>query len=50
MAFLGGELSPLILRYIKEKRMLLSGIIVVKGVEIFIWLSSYGFVNGRSLS
>jgi hypothetical protein len=42
-----GELSPLILRDIKEKRLLLPVIFVVRGgiMGVFLWLSSFWFVK-----
>ena len=43
--FLLGELSPLMLRDIKEKLLLLPVIFVVRGRIIFVWLSSFGFVE-----
>ena len=44
-----GELSPLILRGIKEKSWLLPVIFVVRVGILFMWLSSFRFV-GRLLS
>jgi hypothetical protein len=41
-----GELSPLILRDIKEKSLLLPIIFVVKVGILFLWLSSFRFVGG----
>ena len=43
--FLLGELSPLILRDIKEKSLLLSVIFVVRIGILFMWLSSFRFVE-----
>ena len=43
MSFLG-ELSPLMLRDIKEM-LLLPVIFVVRGGIMFVWLSSFGFVE-----
>jgi hypothetical protein len=45
-----GELSPLMLRDIKEKSLFLPVIFVVKGGIMFVWFSSFGFVERRSLS
>jgi hypothetical protein len=44
--FLLGELSPLILRNIKEKRLLLPVIFVVRVDILFLRLSSFIFVEG----
>ena len=44
-----GEFCPLMLRDIKEKRLLLPVIFVVRGGIKFVWLSSFRFVE-RSLS
>jgi hypothetical protein len=41
-----GELIPLILRDIKEKQLLLPIIFVVKVGILFLWLSSFRFVEG----
>ena len=41
-----GELSPLILRDIKEKSLLLPVIFVVRVRILFLQLSSFGFVEG----
>ena len=41
-----GELSPLILRDIKEKSLLLPVIFVVRVVILFLQLSSFRFVEG----
>ena len=41
-----GELNPLILRDIKEKRLLLPIIFVVKVGILFLWLSCFRFVEG----
>ena len=43
--FLLGELSPLILRDIKEKSLLLPVIFVVRVGILFLWLSSFMFVE-----
>ena len=40
-----GELSPVMLRNIKEKSLLLPVIFVVKGGIMFVCLSSFGFVE-----
>ena len=40
-----GELSPLMLKDIKENRVLLSVIFVVRSGIKFVWLSSFGFVE-----
>jgi hypothetical protein len=40
-----GELSPLILRDIKEKSLLLPVIFVVRVGILFLWLSSFKFVE-----
>jgi hypothetical protein len=40
-----GELSPLILRDIKEKSVLLPVIFVVRGRILFMWLSSFRFAE-----
>jgi hypothetical protein len=40
-----GELSPLILRDIKEKSLLLPVIFVVRGRVMFMWLSSFLFIK-----
>jgi hypothetical protein len=40
-----GELSPLMLRDIKEKWLLLSVIFVGRGGIMFVWISSFGFVE-----
>ena len=45
-----GELSPFILRDIKEKSLLLPVIFVVRGGIIFVWLSSFRFVERRLYS
>ena len=39
------ELSPVILRHIKKKTLLLPVIFVVRGRIICVWLSSFGFVE-----
>jgi hypothetical protein len=44
-----GELSPLVLRDIKEKSLLLPVIFVVRVGILFMWLASFRFVE-RSLS
>ena len=44
--FLLGELSPLMLREIKEKKLLLPVIFVVKVGILFLRLSSFRFVEG----
>ena len=44
--FLYGELSPLILRDIKERKLLLPFIFVVRVGILFLWLSSFWFVEG----
>ena len=44
MSFIG-EFIPLILRYIKEKGLLLLVISVVRGEIVFVWLSGFGFVR-----
>ena len=36
-----GELSPLMLKDIKEKRLLLPVIFVIRGRIMFVWLSSF---------
>ena len=41
-----GELSPLILRDIKEKSLLLPFIFVVRVGILFLWRSSFGSVEG----
>ena len=41
-----GELSPLMLREIKEKELLLPVIFVFKVGILFLWLSSFNFVEG----
>jgi hypothetical protein len=41
-----GELSPLILRHIKEKQLLLPIVLLVKVGILFLWLSSFWFVEG----
>ena len=41
-----GQLSPLILRDIKEKSLLLPIIFVVNVGILFLWLSSFSFVEG----
>ena len=43
------ELSPLLLREIKDKSLLLPVIFVVKGGIMFVWLSSFVFVETLSL-
>jgi hypothetical protein len=43
--FLLGELSPLILREIKEKHLLLPVIFAVKVGNLFLLLSSFSFVK-----
>ena len=43
-----GDLSPLILRDINEKQLLLPIIFVVKVGILFLWLSSFSFVEGLS--
>ena len=40
-----GELSPLMLRDIKEKSLLLPVIFAVRGGIMFMWLSSFRFVE-----
>ena len=40
-----GVLSPLILRDIKEKWLLLPAIFVVRSGVMFVWLSSFGFLE-----
>jgi hypothetical protein len=45
-----GELSPLILRDIKEKSLLLSVIFVVRVGILFMWLSSLGFLKDYFLA
>ena len=44
--FFIGEFSPLILRDIKEKKLLFAIIFVVKVGILFLWLSSFWFVEG----
>jgi hypothetical protein len=44
--FFLGELSPLMLRDTKEKWLLLPVIFLVRGGIMFVWLSSFGFVEG----
>ena len=41
-----GELSALILRDIKEKQLLLPVIFVVRVGILFLWISSFRFVEG----
>ena len=45
-----GELSPLMLKDIKEKCLLLPVIFVVRGGIMFVWLSFFFGVVERSLS
>jgi hypothetical protein len=40
-----GELSPLILRDFKEKSLLFSNIFVIRVGILFMWLSSFRFVE-----
>jgi hypothetical protein len=44
--FFIGEFSPLILRDIKEKKLLFAIIFVVKVGILFLWLFSFRFVEG----
>ena len=50
LCLFAGELSPLMLRDIKEKWLLLPVIFVVRGGIMFVWLSSFGFVERSLLS
>jgi hypothetical protein len=45
-----GELSPLMLRDIKEKLLLLPVIFVVRGVILLVWLSSLGLLKDYFLN
>jgi hypothetical protein len=40
-----GELSPLMLRDILEKRLLLPVTFIVRGGIMFVWLFSFGFLE-----
>jgi hypothetical protein len=44
------ELSPLMLRHIKDQCLLLHVIFVVRGGIMFVWFSSFGFVVRRLIS
>jgi hypothetical protein len=44
MSFDWGELSPLMLKNIKEKYLWLPIIFLVRGGIMFVWVPSFGFV------
>jgi hypothetical protein len=45
LCFFIGELNPLMLRDVKEKWLLLPDIFVVRAGIMFVWLSSFGFIE-----